>query len=95
MFGPQTANQYQNNAQKYQDDIKYNPKSEANIKRKRQKSIKFQIEEENVVEAYVTHLQEQDMQDCKELEHGKFIGGEDHIITIFNMEQTQPQQRRS
>ena len=78
MFGAQTANQFQNNGQQYQDDMKDNPKSEANIKRKTQKSIKFQIEEEKVIEAYVTHWQEQEMQDYKKQEYAKFIGGEDH-----------------
>ena len=60
MFCAQTAIQIQNNGQKYQDDMKDNPKSQANIKRKRQKSIKFQIEEEKVIEAYITHWQEQE-----------------------------------
>ena len=81
MFGAQTANQFQDNGQQYQDDKKDNllvRKLEANIKRKTQKSIKFQIEEEKVIEAYVTHWQEQEMQDYKEQEYAKFIGGEDH-----------------
>ena len=46
MFGAQTAKQFQNNGQ-YQ--VKDNPKSES--KRKKQKSVKFQIEEDKVIEA--------------------------------------------
>ena len=72
------ANQFQDKGQKYQDDMKDNPNSEANIKRKTQNSIKFQIEEEKVIEAYVTHWQEQEMQNCKEQEYAKLIGGGDH-----------------
>ena len=45
MFGAQTANKFLDNGQKYQDNMKDNPKSEANIKRETQKSIKFQVEQ--------------------------------------------------
>ena len=53
MFGAQTAKQSQ---RKYQDSMKGNPKS--GDKRKTQKSVKFQIEEDKVIKAYVTHWQE-------------------------------------
>ena len=56
MFGAQTAKQFQNNGQ-YQD----NPKLEC--KRKTHKSVKFQIEEDRVIEAYVTHWKELKKQD--------------------------------
>jgi hypothetical protein len=90
MFGAQTAKQFQSNGQKYQDDMKDNPKSDAKIKSKKQESVRFQIEEDKVIEAYVTHWQEQEnhirvqqrqereMQDYNVPEHDKFIGGEDH-----------------
>ena len=70
--------------------LKDNPKSVAKIKSKKQKSVNFQIEEDKVIEAYVTHWQEQEnhirvqqrqereMQDYNVPEHDKFIGGEDH-----------------
>jgi hypothetical protein len=90
MFGAQTAKQYQSNGQKYQDDMNDNPKSDAKIKSKTQESVRLQIEEDKVIEAYVTHWQEQEnyirvqqrqereMQDYNVPEHDKFIGGEDH-----------------
>ena len=53
MFGAQTAKQSQ---RKYQDSMKGNPKS--GDTRKTQKSVRFQIEEDKVIEAYVTHWQE-------------------------------------
>ena len=53
MFGAQTATQSQ---RKYQDSKKGNPNS--GVKHKTQKSVKFQIEEDKVIEAYVTHWQE-------------------------------------
>ena len=53
MFGAQTAKQSQ---RKYQDSMKDNPNS--GVKRKTQKSVRFQIEEDKVIEAYVTHWQE-------------------------------------
>ncbi len=56
MFGAQAARQFQSNYQKYQDDMKSNPTT--GVKRKTQKSVKFQIEEDQVLEAYVTHWQE-------------------------------------
>ena len=56
MFGAQTAKQFQSNDQKYQDDMKGNPKT--GVKHKTQKSVKFQIEEDKVLEAYVAHWQE-------------------------------------
>ena len=58
MFGAQTAKQFQNNCQ-YQ--VKDNPKSES--KRKKQKSVEFQIEEDQIIEAHVTHWQELEKQD--------------------------------
>ena len=54
MFGAQTAKQSQ---RKYQDSMKGNPKSTGDT-RKMQKSVRFQIEEDKVIEAYVTHWQE-------------------------------------
>jgi hypothetical protein len=56
MFGAQTAKQYQSNGQKYQDEMKDNPK--LGVKRKTQKSVKHKIEEDKVIEAYITHWQE-------------------------------------
>ena len=53
MFGAQTAKQSQ---RKHQDSMKGNPNSE--VKHKTQKSVRFQIEEDKVIEAYVTHWQE-------------------------------------
>ena len=58
MFGAQTAKQSQ---RKYQDSMKGNPKS--GDTRKTQKSVRFQIEEDKVIEAYVTHWQEFKSQD--------------------------------
>ncbi len=55
MVGAQTVKQFQSNGQKYQDDMKDNPNSE--VKRKKKKSVLFQIEEEKVIEAHVTHWQ--------------------------------------
>ncbi len=55
MFGAQTAKQFQindQNFQKYQDDMKGNLTTV--VRRKMQKSVKFQIEEDKVLEAYVT-----------------------------------------
>ena len=60
MFGAQTANKFQSNS-KYQDDMKGNPIS--GVKRKTRKSVKSQIEEDNVLEAYVTHWQELETKD--------------------------------
>ena len=85
MFGAQTAKQSQ---RKYQDSMKGNPKS--GDTRKTQKSVRFQIEEDKVIEAYVTHWQEletqgrvqqrqeQEIQVCNVPKYAKFIGGEDH-----------------
>ncbi len=79
---------FQSNGQKYQDDTKDSPIS--GVKRKAQKSVKFQIKEDKVIEVYFTHWQElenhirvqqwqeQGKQDRCESEHAKFIGGEDH-----------------
>jgi hypothetical protein len=50
MFCAQTARQFQSNHQKYQDDMKGNPKTV--VKRKTHKSAKFQIEEDKILEAY-------------------------------------------
>jgi hypothetical protein len=71
--------------------MKDNPKSEAKIESKKQKSVNFQIEEGKVIiEAYVTHWQEQEnyitvqqrqeqeIQDCNVPKYARFIGGEDH-----------------
>jgi hypothetical protein len=89
MFGAQTAKQFQSKGQKYQDDMKDNPKSEAKIESKKQKSVNFQIAEGKVIEAYVTHWQEQEnhitvqqrqeqeIQDCNVPKYVRFIGGED------------------
>ena len=57
MFGAQTAKQSQ---RKYQDSMKDNPNS--GVKRKTQKSVRFQIEADKVIEAYVTHWQELETQ---------------------------------
>ncbi len=70
--------------------MKDNPKSDAKIKSKKQNSASFQIEEDKIIEAYITHWheqenhitvqqrQEQEIQDCNVPEYAKFIGGEDH-----------------
>ena len=78
MFGAQTAKQFQINGQRYQDDMKDNP--ESGVNRKTQKSVKFQIEEDKVIEAYVTHWQELEKQDQVQQwqEQAETIGGEDH-----------------
>ena len=55
IFGAQTAKQCQINSQRYQDDMKDNTKS--GINRKTQNSVKFQMEEDKVIEAYVTQWQ--------------------------------------
>jgi hypothetical protein len=55
MFGAQTVKHFQSNDQKDPDDMKGNPKT--GVKRKKHKSVKFQIEEDKVLEAYVTHWQ--------------------------------------
>jgi hypothetical protein len=41
MFGAQTAKQYQSNGQKYEDEMKDNPK--LGVKRKTQKSVKHKL----------------------------------------------------
>jgi hypothetical protein len=56
MFGAQTAKQFQDIGQKYQDSMKHNLYS--GDKHKNQESVKFQIEEYKVIVAYVTNWQE-------------------------------------
>jgi hypothetical protein len=56
MFGAQTAKQYQSNGQKYQDEMKDNPK--LGVKRKTQKSVKHKIEGDKDIEDHVTQWQE-------------------------------------
>ncbi len=46
MFGAQTTKQFQGDVQKYQDDMKDNPTT--GFKRKMQKSVKSQIEDDKV-----------------------------------------------
>ena len=58
MFGEQTAKQSQ---RKHHDSMKGNPNSE--VKHKTQKSVRFKIEEDKVIEAHVTHWQELESQD--------------------------------
>jgi len=58
MLGAQTAKQSQ---RKHQDSMKGNPNSE--VKRKTQKSVRFKIEDDKVIEAHVTHWQELESQD--------------------------------
>ena len=58
MFGAQTAKQSQC---KHQDSMKGNPIS--GVKHKTQKSVRFKIEEDKVIEAHVTHWQELESQD--------------------------------
>ena len=50
MFGAQTAKQSQ---RKYQNSMKDNPDS--GVKRKTQKSVSFQIEEDKIIVAYLTY----------------------------------------
>ncbi len=50
MFGAQTAKQSQ---RKYQNSMKDNPDS--GVKRKTQKSASFQIEEDKIIEGYLTY----------------------------------------
>ncbi len=56
MFGAQTTKQYQSNWQKYQDEMKDNPR--LGDKSKMQKSVKHKIEEDKVIEAYIMQWQE-------------------------------------
>ena len=84
MFGAQTAKQCQSNDQKYQDDMKGNPKTV--VKHKTQKLVKFQIEEDKVLEAYVTHWQEletharvQQWQEQEQQDHNFRHGAENSI----------------
>jgi len=58
MFGAQTAKQSQH---KHQVSMNGNPIS--GVKRKTQKSVRFKIEEDKVIEAHVTHWQELESQD--------------------------------
>jgi hypothetical protein len=60
MFGSQTAKPFQKNYQ-HQDDMKDNPISRG--KQKTQKPVKFKIEDDKVIEAYVTYWQELENQD--------------------------------
>ena len=76
MFGAQTAKQFQNNGQ-YQ--VKDNPKSES--KRKKQKSVEFQIEEDQVIEAHVTHWQELEKQD--RVQQGQEIEKQDRNLSKY------------
>ena len=76
MFGEQTAKQFLNNGQ-YQ--VKDNPKSES--KRKKQKSVDFQIEEDQVLEAHVTHWQELEKQD--RVQQGQEIEKQDRNLSKY------------
>ena len=76
MFGAQTAKQFQKNDQ-HQDDMKDNPISRG--KSKTQKSVKFQIEEDKVIEAYVTHRQELEKQD--RVQQGQELEQQDHNLS--------------
>ena len=78
MFGAQTAKQFQKNDQ-HQDDMKDNPISRG--KRKTQKSVKFQIEEDKVIEAYVTHWQELEKQD--RVQQGQELEQQDHSLSKY------------
>jgi PAX-interacting protein 1 len=78
MFGAQTAKQFQKNDQ-HQDDMKDNPISRG--KRKTQKSVKFQIEEDKVIEAYVTHWQELEKQD--RVQQGQEVEQQDHNLSKY------------
>ncbi len=53
MFGAHTSKHSRRN---YQDSMKDNPNS--GVQRKTQKTVRFQIEEDKVIEAHVTHWQE-------------------------------------
>ncbi len=94
MFGAQTAKQFQSNGQKYQDDMKGNPKT--GVKDKTQKSVKFQIEEDKVLEAYVTHWQElethnrvQQWQEQEQQDHN-FRHGAENSSHDYAMASTRP-----
>ena len=76
VFGAQTAKLFQNNGQ-YQ--VKDNSKSES--KRKKQKSVKFQIEEDKVIEAHVTHWQELEKQD--RVQQGQEIEEQDRNLSKY------------
>ncbi len=92
----QTAKQFQSNGQKYQDDMKDNPKSAAKIKSKKQKKINFQTEGK-VIEAYATHWQEQEKKVTSQFSKGRskkykfamcrcMLSLSEEKITIFDME---------
>jgi hypothetical protein len=94
MFGAQTAKQFQSDDQKYQDDMKGNP--EMGVKHKTQKSVKFQIEEDKVLEAYVTHWQElethariQQWQEQEQQDHN-FRHGAENSSHDYTMASTRP-----
>ena len=50
-------------------------------KRKTQKSVKFQIEEDKVIEAYVTHWQELEKQD--RVQQGQELEQQDHNLSKY------------
>ncbi len=52
-------------------------------KRKTQKSAKFQIEKDKVIEAYVTHWQELAKQD--RVQQGQEIEKQDHNLSKYSM----------
>ncbi len=90
MFGAQTAKQFQDIGQKYQNSTKDNPYS--GDKHKNQKSVKFQIKEDTLIEDYVTHWQEhtknasfqqgqeRNKQDRNSLKQSTTFGAEDHCF---------------
>ena len=61
--------------------MKDNPKSES--KRKSQKSVNSQIEEDKVIEAYVTHWQELEKQD--RVQQGQEIEKQDHNLSKYTV----------
>jgi hypothetical protein len=73
-FGAQTANQYQDDSRKYQDNMKGNPKT--GDKYKTQSSIRYHIEEDKILEAYVTHWQELETKD--QVQQGQEHEQQDH-----------------
>ncbi len=61
--------------------MKGNPKSES--KRKKQKPFNFQIEEDQVIEAHVTHWQELENQD--RVQQGQEIEKQDHNLSKYTV----------
>jgi hypothetical protein len=78
MFG---AKQFKND--QHQDDMKDNLISRGKRKTQKSESVKFQIEEDKVIEAYVTHWQELEKQD--RVQQGQEFEQQDHNLYKYAM----------